>query len=486
MAAFKSRQGFSTFRNGGQTKEFGTRMEQEIHEECGIFGVYGQVEAPVLTYQGLHALQHRGQEGAGIAAADGETVRCVKGRGLLTEAVTTTELHALTGQNSIGHVRYSTAGGNERENVQPIMARAIMGTLAVAHNGQIVNAAQLREELENKGSIFSGSSDSEIILHLIQREKGPLLQKIQKACRRLDGAFAFLILTEKNLYAIRDRHGLRPLSVAKRADGFCVSSESCSFDLVDADFWRDVQPGEILKFSAQGVSSSFYTQETEHRLCAMEYIYFARPDSNMDGCNVHTVRKETGRCLARKDAGVLHADMVVGVPDSSLSAAIGYSEESGLPYEMGLVKNRYVGRTFIEPTQPLRDMGVRMKLSANHTIVKDKRIVMIDDSLVRGTTSRRIVRMLKEAGAAEVHVRIASPAIVYPCFYGVDTSTPEELISGHLSESELCAYIGADSLRFLTVEDLKDVYGSDGFCFACFNGEYVTDLYGHRWEVEDE
>lgn len=461
-------------------------MEQELHEECGVFGVYGQAESSELTYHGLHSLQHRGQEGAGIATADGETVRCRKGDGLLTEAVSADDLRELTGSNSIGHVRYSTAGGNERENIQPMLARAFMGTLAVAHNGQIVNADQLRRELESQGSIFSGSSDSEIILHLIQKEKGPLLEKIQKACRRLEGAFAFLILTEKNMYAIRDRHGLRPLSVARLGDGFCVSSESCAFDLVAADFCRDVQPGEILKFSAQGVSSSFYTNVTEHRLCAMEYIYFSRPDSNVDGLNVHTVRKETGRCLARRDAGTLQADMVVGVPDSSLSAAIGYSEQSGLPYEMGLVKNRYVGRTFIEPTQNRRDLGVRMKLSANRTVVEGKRIVMIDDSLVRGTTSRRIVRMLKEVGAAEVHVRIASPAILHPCFYGVDTSTPEELISGHLSESELCDYIGADSLRFLTVEDLKSVYGSDHFCLACFNGDYVTDLYGHRWESEKE
>lgn len=451
----------------------------KLQEECGVFGVFGQTDAALLTYQGLHALQHRGQESAGIAAADGENIRCVKGGGLLAEAVSSRAVEELSGENSIGHVRYSTAGGSERENIQPILARGYMGTLAVAHNGQIVNAPELRQQLESQGSIFSGSSDSEIILHLIQREKGSLLQKIQKACRRLEGAFAFLIMTEKNLYAVRDRHGLRPLAAARLGQGFCVGSESCAFDLVDASFWRDVQPGEILKFSAQGVSSYFYTQDTEQRLCAMEYIYFSRPDSNVDGQNVHAVRKETGRRLARKDKGILQADMVVGVPDSSMSAAIGYSEESGLPYEMGLVKNRYTGRTFIQPTPALREKGVCMKLSANRSIVQGKRIVLLDDSLVRGTTSRRIVRMLKDAGAAAVHMRIASPAIVHPCFYGVDISTPEELISGQLSQEDVCAFIGADSLRFLTVDDLKEVYGSNRFCFACFNGDYVTPLFGH-------
>ena len=452
-------------------------MSGELKEECGVFGVYHQEGAASLAYFGLHALQHRGQEGAGIASSDGVKVYCHKGKGLLTEAFCHADLEQLKGINSIGHVRYSTAGGNEIENVQPIVARARIGSIAAVHNGQIVNADLLKEELEEQGSIFHGSSDSEIILHLIQREKGTLLEKIKEACRRLEGAFTFLILTEKNLYAIRDKNGLRPLSIASRQGGWCISSETCAFESVNAEFVRDILPGEIVKLSASGLESSFYTEEVSPSLCAMEYIYFARPDSNLDGLNVHTMRKKTGKLLAKKDAGLLEADIVVGVPDSSTSAAMGYSEESGLPYEMGLIKNRYVGRTFIEPTQEQRDMGVKMKLSANSAVVKGKRIVLIDDSIVRGTTSKRIIRMLKDAGAKEVHLRIASPPIKYPCFYGVDTSTKKELISAQMEKDELCAFIQADSLEFLTVEDLLQTYGGKNFCFACFNGEYVTKLY---------
>ena len=339
----------------------------KLQEECGVFGVFGQTDAALLTYQGLHALQHRGQEGAGIAAADGESIRCVKGRGLLAEAVSSRAMEELTGKNSIGHVRYSTAGGSERENIQPILARGYMGTLAVAHNGQIVNAPELRRQLENQGSIFSGSSDSEIILHLIQREKGSLLQKIQTACRRLEGAFAFLIMTEKNLYAVRDRHGLRPLAAARLGQGFCVGSESCAFDLVDASFWRDVQPGEILKFSAQGVSSYFYTQDTEQRLCAMEYIYFSRPDSNVDGQNVHAVRKETGRCLARKDKGILQADMVVG--------------------------DRLSSTYFTENKRPFHNLGNGLvRASINHLFGSDIKNVMIVIGVTTWSSNAKLMR----------------------------------------------------------------------------------------------
>ena len=348
-----------------------------------------------------------------------------------------------------------------------------MGSLAAVHNGQIANARELREELEEQGSIFSSSSDSEILLHLIQRGRGSLLEKLQDACRRLEGAFAFLVLTEQSLYAIRDCNGLRPLSVARRGQGYCVSSESCAFHLIEAEEVRELEPGEILKFTAGGMESHRYTADTRHRLCAMEYVYFARPDSDIEGRNVHSLRRRTGRLLARRDKD-LKADMVVGVPDSSLSAAMGYSEESGLPFEMGLIKNRYVGRTFIQPTQELRDSGVKMKLAANRSVVEGKRLVLLDDSIVRGTTSRRIVRLLKEAGAREVHLRIASPPLRYPCFYGVDISTQEELISARLSVPELCRFVGADSLRFLTEQEMQEAYGGEDFCFACFDGRYVT------------
>ena len=448
-------------------------MQGELHEECGVFGVYHLPGAANLTYLGLHALQHRGQESAGIAVSDGDSIRCRKGHGLVTEALSSQKLAELRGENAVGHVRYSTAGGGEWENIQPLLVRAKMGSLAAVHNGQIANARELREELEEQGSIFSSSSDSEILLHLIQRGRGSLLEKLQDACRRLEGAFAFLVLTEQSLYAIRDCNGLRPLSVARRGQGSCVSSESCAFHLIEAEEVRELEPGEILKFTAGGMESHRYTADTRHRLCAMEYVYFARPDSDIEGRNVHSLRRRTGRLLARRDKD-LKADMVVGVPDSSLSAAMGYSEESGLPFEMGLIKNRYVGRTFIQPTQELRDSGVKMKLAANRSVVEGKRLVLLDDSIVRGTTSRRIVRLLKEAGAREVHLRIASPPLRYPCFYGVDISTQEELISARLSVPELCRFVGADSLRFLTEQEMQEAYGGEDFCFACFDGRYVT------------
>lgn len=451
----------------------------EIREECGVFGIYSHPEAASLSYFGLHALQHRGQEGAGIAVADGCTIRCHKGRGLLTDAFQPGDLKNLPGCNAIGHVRYGTNGGDEIENVQPMVARAAIGSIAVVHNGQIVNAPELREKLENHGSIFRGTSDSEIILHMIQRRKGPLLDKIREACSLLDGAFSFLLLTEKNLYAIRDKNGLRPLSLGKLGESWCLSSETCAFEAVGASFIRDIEPGEIVKISHKGVESCYYAEIRRHRLCAMEYVYFSRPDSDLEGQNVHSVRKKTGMLLAEKDSGRLDADMVVGVPDSSLSAAMGYSEKSGLPYEMGLIKNRYVGRTFIEPTQKLRDTGVKMKLSANSTVVKGKRLILLDDSIVRGTTSRHIIRLLRDAGAKEVHLRIASPAFRYPCFYGVDMSTRQELISSSMDTEALCSFLGADSLRFLEVDDLKKAYGGHGFCFACFDGNYVTQIYSY-------
>lgn len=453
---------------------------REINEECGVFGAYQVAGAASVAYFGLHSLQHRGQEGAGIAVSDGEQVLVRKGHGLVIEVFDAGTLKQLPGSNSIGHVRYSTEGGEELENVQPLVARSHVGSLAVVHNGQIVNAAELRLEQEEMGHIFHGTSDSEIILHLIQGEKGPLMEKIQKACRRLEGAFAFLILTAESLYAIRDRHGLRPLSIGYLNDGYLVSSETCGFDAVGGEFWRDVEPGEIVKFSKEGIEFCYYTDQIEQKLCSMEHIYFARPDSNLDGQNVHAVRKKTGRLLAEKDRGRLDADMVVAIPDSAMSAAIGYSEASGLPLEMGLVKNRYVGRTFIEPTQEQREMGVRMKIAVNHKVVRDQRIVLMDDSLVRSTTSRRIIQQLREAGVKEVHMRIAAPEYRFPCFYGVDTATREELISAQMDHEALCEYLKADSLQFLSVEDLKRAYGSDRFCFSCFTGDYVTKLYSHR------
>lgn len=454
--------------------EFQELMGNKLNEECGCFGIYNVKDAASLSYFGLHALQHRGQEACGIASSDNKHIICYKDKGLISEVFTNKIIDKLIGRHAVGHVRYATANQNQLENIQPLMVRAHTGHFAVVHNGQIVNAEELKIVLENEGSIFQGTGDSEILVHLIQKEEGTMVYKIMQACAKLEGAFAFIIMTKDCMYAVRDKNGLRPLSIAKLEDGYCISSESCAYDIVNAHFIRDIEPGEVVRIAHDGIQTFHYTDKIQKKMCSMEYIYFARPDSVIEGINVHNARKLSGKILARKDK--IKADMVIGVPDSSLSAAIGYAEESGLPYEIGLIKNRYVGRTFIQPTQKQRERGVRMKLSAISAIVKGKSVVMIDDSIVRGTTSKRIVQLLKDAGATQVHVRIASPEFKSPCFYGVDTSTYEELISSRLSCKELKEYIGADSLKFLTIDDVKEANGPD-LCVACFNSKYPTDLF---------
>ena len=457
-------------------------QEREIHEECGVFAVCGYEQAAAMCYYGLHSLQHRGQEAAGIVVKDKETMSIQKGEGLVTEVFDQEKINKMQGDYAIGHVRYSTAGGGGIANVQPLLFRTLNGSLGIAHNGNIVNANNLKAELEKKGSIFSSTSDTEILGHLIMREEGKMIDRICNSLNRLDGAFAFLILIENALYVARDKYGLRPISIGQLPNGaYVFSSETCAFEVVGAKFVRDLEPGEIVRVKNGNLKSRLYTKDVVDKICAMEYIYFSRPDSNLDGINVHTTRKLSGKQLF-KEAPV-DADLVIGVPDSSISAAIGFSEASGIPYEMGLIKNKYVGRTFIQPTQEMREQGVRMKLSAVSSIVKNKRVVMIDDSIVRGTTSKRIVHLLKEAGAKEVHVRIASPAIKWPCFYGVDMSTMDELISNKLSVEELREYIEADSLAFISEEGIdKSIHYNKqehkcGLCLACFNGEYVTKLY---------
>ena len=459
-------------------------LNGKIHEECGVFGVYHVSSAASLSYFGLHALQHRGQEAAGIATSDGQNIKCIKGKGLITEVFNTETINKMDGIHAIGHVRYSTDGGNEIENVQPIMVRAHTGHFGAVHNGQIVNASELKEELENLGSIFQGSSDSEIMLHLIQREAGTFVEKIMGACRKMEGAYAFIIMTKDCMYAVRDKNGLRPLSLAFLEDGYCISSETCAFDIVGAKFIRDIEPGEVVRIASDGVKSFHYTDQVQHKMCAMEYIYFARPDSSIEGINVQTSRRHAGMLLAKSDD--VDADIVIGVPDSSLSAAIGYSEASGLPYEIGLIKNRYVGRTFIQPTQKQRERGVRMKLSAISSIVSGKRVVMVDDSIVRGTTSRRIVQLLKDAGATEVHVRIASAPFSSPCFYGVDTSTYEELISARMDVDELCTYINADTLKFMTIEQMREAIPTQDLCVSCFSGQYPTALFSFQKVIKQK
>ena len=453
-----------------------------LNEECGIFGVWGHHKAAQMTYYGLHSLQHRGQEGTGIVVSDGESLKGLKGEGLVTEVFKQDKLEDLIGHAAIGHVRYATAGGGGYENVQPLLFNSQEGSLALAHNGNLVNANALKHQLERQGSIFQTSSDTEVLAHLIKRS-GYLSYKdrVKNALSMLKGAYAFLVMTETELMIALDPNGLRPLSIGKIGDAYCVASETCAFDVVGATFVRDVEPGELIIINEDGMHSEHFTYSTQKSICTMEYIYFSRPDSNIHGINIHTARKNLGKRLAME--AQIEADVVTGVPDSSMSAAIGYAEASGIPYELGLIKNRYVGRTFIQPSQSLREQGVKMKLSPVRGVVEGKRVIMVDDSIVRGTTSRRIVSMLKDAGAKEVHVCISSPPIKNPCYYGIDTSTHEELIASAHSVEQIREIIGADSLTFLSVEGTLSGIGRKvegdtcGQCMACFTGKYPTEIY---------
>ncbi|AWE08849.1 amidophosphoribosyltransferase [Lysinibacillus sp. 2017] len=454
-----------------------------LNEECGVFGIWGNQDAAHLSYYGLHALQHRGQEGAGIVTTDGTELHAVRGEGLVNDVFNEDKLRKVTGHAAIAHVRYATAGGKGLENVQPLLFRSSTGSLAIAHNGNLVNATHLKQFLERSGSIFNSTSDTEVVIHLIKKSKhSPFRSKVKEALSLLKGAFSIILLTNDQMIVARDRNGLRPLSLGKMGDAYVVASETCAFDLIGAEYIREIEPGELLIISNNGLEVDSYVEKDKRTMCAMEYVYFARPDSNIDGINIHMARKRMGKELARECAHI-EADVVTGVPDSSISAAIGFSEESGIPYELGLIKNRYVGRTFIQPTQELRERGVKMKLSPVVQVVKGKRVVMVDDSIVRGTTSKRIVRMLKEAGAAEVHVVISSPPMTDPCYYGIDTSTHEELIASSHSVEDIRVAIEADSLTFLSVEGM--VHATDrpfedengGLCMACFTGKYPTEIF---------
>ncbi|MBW5470505.1 amidophosphoribosyltransferase [Brevibacillus formosus] len=453
----------------------------KLNEECGVFGIYNHKEASQLTYLGLHALQHRGQESAGICASDGEKWYKHRGMGLVSEAFGKGDLEKFSGHIAIGHTRYTTAGSSKIENAQPLFFRYAQGSMAVAHNGNLVNAAVLRKELEAKGSIFQTTSDTEVIAHLIARsESKDLPGAVKDALQYIKGAYALLVMNENQLVIALDPNGLRPLSLGRLGDAITVASETCAFDIIGAQYWRDVQPGELIVIEKDGITESKHTEATQRSICTFEYIYFARPDSDIDGINVHMARKRLGKQLALESA--IDADVVTGVPDSSISAAIGFAEATGIPYEIGLIKNRYVGRTFIQPSQELRERAVYLKLSAVRKVVEGKRVVMIDDSIVRGTTSNRIVRMLREAGAKEVHVRISSPPVMNSCFYGIDTSSREELIAATKSVEEIRQIIEADSLSFLSVEGMIDAIGrtdsapNRGHCLACFNGEYPTEI----------
>ncbi|MCT1903561.1 amidophosphoribosyltransferase [Oceanobacillus sojae] len=449
-----------------------------INEECGVFGIWGHKKAAELTYYGLHSMQHRGQEGAGIVVSRDMQLKGHRQLGLVNDVFKHVNFDDFNGEIALGHVRYATQGGKGIENVQPLVFQSLTGGMALAHNGNLMNATKLREELEKEGSIFQTTSDTEVLAHLIKRSGEVTEATISEALNRVKGAYAYLILEDDTLYAALDPAGIRPLSIGRLGEAYVVASETCAFDQIGATFEREVLPGELIKINEEGMTSFRFAPRGKRQMCAMEYVYLSRPDSDVNYVNVHASRKQMGKELA-KEAPV-DADLVIGVPDSSISAAIGYAEESKLPYEMGIIKNRYVGRTFIQPSQELRELGVKMKLSPVRGIVEGKRVIMIDDSIVRGTTSRRIVKMLKDAGAREVHVRIASPAITNPCYYGIDMSTKEELIGANNTVEEIGEIIGADSIAYLSEEGLENAIVKDktinqGVCMACMTGLYPVE-----------
>jgi amidophosphoribosyltransferase len=452
----------------------------KLKEECGVFGVFGHPDAANLTYYGLHALQHRGEESCGICTSDKETFHYHRGMGLVKEVFDRDHLDTLIGDRAIGHVRYSTAGASRLANAQPLVFKYRGGDLAVATNGNLVNEPGIRKELEEAGSIFQTTSDTEVIAHLIARSPKNLIDAVKDAFARLIGGFAFLIQTNDCLIAACDPHGFRPLVMGRLGDAYIFASESCALETIGAVYERDVQPGELLMLDKDGLHETSFAPMERRAVCAMEYIYFARPDSDIYGVNVHSARKRMGQQLALE--AFVDADIVTGVPDSSISAAIGYAEQTGIPYELGLIKNKYTGRTFIQPSQELREKGVKMKLSAVRKVVAGKRVVMIDDSIVRGTTCLRIVNMLREAGALEVHVRITSPPFMNPCYYGIDTPNPADLIASSKTVEQIRQAINADSLYFLSEAGLIDSVGvhedeyNRGMCLACFNKDYPTPV----------
>ena len=455
---------------------------RSLREECGVFGVFGAEQAAAKVLVGLSALQHRGQEGCGVATLeDTGRIAVRKGLGLVSQVFPRDAFLDHTGRFAIGHVRYGTSGGGELDNVQPFVFHRDAYDFAVVHNGNIVNTEELKIQLERMGTLFRSSSDSEILGHLVHAlslgKKGLDARSLKRALNLIDGAFSFLVLTPGRLFACRDKYGFRPLSIGRLGDGYVVGSETCALHAVGAQVVRDIQPGEVVEIGPDGITSSFFAAEHRNALCAMEYIYFARPDSDIEDVNVHAYRVESGKILFRESP--VEADMVFGVPDSGLSGAIGYSRASGLPLETGLIKNFYVGRTFIQPNQSLRMTGVRMKLTPVPSVVKGKRVVVLDDSIVRGTTSQQLVRMLREAGAAEIHLRITSAPLRHPCYYGVDISTEAELISARMNVDEVCRYIGADSLAFLSEAGMLEAGRRTDLCMACFNGRYPTALYSH-------
>jgi len=460
----------------------------KLREECGVMAIYNHHDAARLTYWGLYSLQHRGQESAGIASADGQQVNDIKGMGLVSEIFTDDVLQKLPGHMAIGHTRYSTTGDSALLNAQPISVESTRGLIAIAHNGNLVNLGNSRERLERDGAVFQTTSDSEIIIQLIAHStRSTLIDCIADSLSQVEGAFSIVMMTRNRIFAARDPHGFRPLSMGRIAgvdgapDTFVFASETCAFDLLHAKYERDVKPGELVMVSEDGVTSVFFDTHTRQASCIFEHVYFARPDSRIYGRWVQKSREEMGRQLARESH--VEADLVVPVPDSGVTAALGYAAESGIPFNFGLIRNHYVGRTFIQPEQRVRDFGVRMKLNPMRSLLEGKRVILIDDSIIRGTTSRKIVRMVRAAGATEVHMRISCPPTVSPCFYGVDTPSKKDLIAANQSIEEICKFIEADSLAYLSLvglthactlgEPLNGLEPGD-FCTACYTGDYPT------------
>jgi amidophosphoribosyltransferase len=449
--------------------------DDHFHDQCGVFGVFGAAEAANLTYLGLHSLQHRGQEAAGIVTSDGQQLFVQRGLGLVQDVFTESAMGRLPGDRAIGHVRYSTAGGSHIKNAQPLAVDYSLGSIAVGHNGNFTNGDELRQKLEDEGSIFATSGDTEVIVHLIARSRQPTpVDRVADALQQVTGAYSMVFLTPEELIAVRDPHGFRPLCLGLLRDAYVVASEPIAFQLIGADYQRDLEPGEMVVVNQFGMRSLRPFERAPAKMCIFEYVYFARPDSTLGGISVYEARKRLGRVLAQEQP--VDADVVIPVPDSGGPAALGFAEQTGLPYEMGLIRSHYVGRTFIEPQQSIRHFGVRLKLHPVPGVLQGKRVAVVDDSVVRGTTSRKIVKMIRDAGATAVHLRISSPPTRWPCFYGIDTPTREELIAANHSPEEVARFVTADTLGYLSPEGLHQAVGGLGYCDACFTGNYPVPV----------
>ena len=454
-------------------------MLDKFHDECGVVGVYGHPDAANLVYLGLYALQHRGQESAGIAASSNGKMHLEVGMGLVADVFSDVRLKKLPGNIAVGHNRYSTTGVSRVKNAQPCLIEYSGGTMAMGHNGNLVNASEIRKELGAAGAIFQSTNDSEVIVHLMaQSRRNSFVDRAVAALSQVKGAYSIVLMSENELVAARDPQGFRPLCLGKLDGAYIVASESCVMDLVEAEFIREIEPGELILINQFGVKSFHPFQKASTKQCVFEHIYFSRPDSYLFGHSVYSTRKLMGKALAREKP--VEADVVVPVPDSGVISAMGYSEEAKIPFQMGLIRNHYVGRTFIEPQSQIRNFGVKIKLNAVRPVIEGKRVIIIDDSIVRGTTSKKIVRMLREVGAREVHVRISSPPTTHSCFYGIDTPTKGELIASNMDIDQTCKYLGADSLHYISLEKMLEIFGEqkDDFCAACFDGRYPVDVTG--------